>query len=71
MSDSFSVGISCDNNRLHSKIVLTSEFETQPDYFFNIIMNDKIIHRSGWTTEDTYSFEMKERGEYKVQGHIK
>ena len=71
MSDSFSVGISCDDNRLNSEIILKSEFEIQPDYFFNIIKNGEIIHRSGWTAEYTHSFKLKEYGEYKVQGHIR
>jgi len=71
MSDSFSVDISCDGDWLHSKIILTSDFKVQPEYFFNVIMNDKIIHRSGWTAENSHSFNLKVYGEYKIQGHIR
>ena len=71
MTDSFSVGISCDGDWLHSKIVLKSELEVQTNYFFNILKDDVIIHRSGWTAGNTYSFRLKEHGEYKLQGHIR
>ena len=71
MTDSFSVGISRDGDWLHSKIVLKSELEVQTNYFFNILKDDVIIHRSGWTAGNTYSFRLKEHGEYKLQGHIR
>ena len=71
MSESFSVAISHDGLLLSSEIVLEVDFTTPPEYYFNLIKNGKIIHRSGWSKINAYSIELEADGDYCIQGHIR
>mgnify|MGYP006135956975 FL=1 len=71
VAHSFSVNISSDKGILSSEIVSDVDLERSLEYYFNLMKNGKIIHRSGWSSTPTYSIELDSDGDYVIQGHIR
>jgi len=71
MVSPFSVSLGFSGSKVNSNILLNEGFDEECDFFFNLVQNGTIIHRSGWSKDNSFSMVLSESGTYCIQGHIR